>query len=184
MNGDPLGDRLLAVAPLSQNSRQQLEQDLSNMFKRELTRTRRSFFGVVAAIALVSSGVCAALALTEPDLPALPRTALAVGSMFGLAWAVVAAQICWRGALDVKQDGRRIAAMVWCFTVLMMTFFLAAGMGAEDRLQGLMLIAGGLPFLIGAGVYWLNYRIEQAELSAQEQFLQLELLLAKLSEQK
>lgn len=184
MNGDPLGDRLLAVAPLSQNSRQQLEQELSHMFKRELSRTRRSFFGAVAAIALVSGGVCAALAMTEPDLPALPRTALAVGSMFGLAWAVVAAQICWRGALDVKQDGRRIAAMVWCFTVLMMTFFLAAGMGAEDRLQGLMLIAGGLPFLIGAGIYWLNYRIEQAELSAHEKFLQLELRLAMLSEQK
>jgi hypothetical protein len=74
--------------------------------------------------------------------------------------------------------------MVWCFTVLMMTFFLAAGMGDQDRLQGLMLIAGGLPFLIGAGVYWLNYRIEQAELSAREQFLQLELRVARLSEQK
>jgi hypothetical protein len=45
------------------------------------------------------------------------------------------------------------------------------------------MIVGGLPFLIGAGVYWLNYRIENAELNAQEKFLQLELRLATLSEQ-
>lgn len=184
MNGNPnsLGQRLLAVEPLSLGSRQQLEQDLSHMFQRELTTTRRSFFGAVAASALVSGGICGALALTEPDLPTLPRISLAVGSLFGLTWAFVAARICWRGALDLKRDARQIAAMVWTFTVLMMTFFLAAGMTADDRLQGLLLIAGGLPFLIGAGVYWLNYRIEQAELNTQEKFLQLELRLAKISE--
>ena len=184
MNAKPnsLGQRLLAVEPLSPDSRQQLEQELSHMFQRELTTTRRTFFGAVAASALVSGGICGALALTEPDLPTLPRIALAVGSLFGLAWAVVAARICWRGALDLKRDARQIAAMVWTFTVLMMTFFLAAGMTADDRLQGLLLIAGGLPFLIGAGVYWLSYRIEQAELNTQEKFLQLELRLAGLGE--
>jgi hypothetical protein len=184
MNADShsLGQRLLAVEPLSPNSRQQLEQELSHMFQRELSKTRRTFFGAVAASALVSGGICGALALTEPDLPTLPRTALAVGSLFGLAWAVVAARICWRGELDLKRDARRIAAMVWTFTVLMMTFFLFAGMNAENRQQGIMMIVGGLPFLIGAGVYWLNFRIEQAELSTQEKFLQLELRLAMISE--
>lgn len=184
MNANPnsLGQRLLAVESLSPDSRHQLEQELSHMFQRELTTTRRTFFGAVAASALVSGGICGALALTEPDLPTLPRIALGVGSLFGLAWAIVAARICWRGALDLKRDARQIAAMVWTFTVLMMTFFLAAGMTADDRLQGLLLIAGGLPFLIGAGVYWLNYRIEQAELNTQEKFLQLELRLAGLGE--
>lgn len=184
MNANPnsLGQRLLAVEPLSPNSRQQLEQELSHMFQRELSKTRRTFFGAVTASALVSGGICGALALTEPDLPTLPRIALAVGSLFGLAWAVVAARICWRGALDLKRDARQIAAMVWTFTVLMMTFFLFAGMNAENRLQGIMMIVGGLPFLIGAGVYWLNYRIEQAELNTQEKFLQLELRLAGLGE--
>ena len=179
-----LGEQLLAVEPVPPSSRQQLEQELSQMFQRELTSTRRGFFGAVAIGALASGGVCGALALTEPALPTLPRTALAVGSLFGLAWAIVAARICWRGELNLKQDGRRIATMVWSFTVLMMTFFLFAGMNAENRLQGVMMIVGGLPFLIGAGVYWLNYRIEQAELSTQEKFLQLELRLAMLSENR
>lgn len=182
-NTAPLDQRLLAVEQIAPNSRQQLEQELSHMFQRELSQTRRTFFGAVAAGALVSGGVCGALALSEPDLPTLPRIALAVGSLFGLAWTVVAGRICWRGALDVKRDARQIAAMVWTFTVLMTTFFLAAGMSAENRLQGLLMIAGSLPFLIGAGVYWLNYRIEQAELCTQEKFLQLELRLAMLAEQ-
>ena len=153
------------------------------MFQRELSTPRRFFFGAVAIGGVISGLVCATLALTEPELQPLPRTALAVGSLFGIAWAVVAARISWRGALDLKADARRIATMAWSFTVLMMTFFLVAGMSARDPMQGVRMIVGGLPLLIGAGVYWLNYRIENAELNAQEKLLQLELRLATISEQ-
>ncbi len=175
-------DRLLAADSLSASDSQQLQQELSAMFRRELSTTRRTFFGAVAASGLVSGGICAALALTEPELQTLPRVGLGVGALFGLAWAIVGGGIAWRGELDLKRDSRRIAAMAWSFTVLMTTFFLMAGMNAADRLQGVMMIVGALPFLIGAGVYWLNYRIEQAELTTQEKFLQLELRLAMLSE--
>jgi hypothetical protein len=178
------GDRLLAVEPLAPHSRQQLQQELHAMFIRELTTPRRFFFGVVAAAALVSATVCASLAITEPTLPPLARGGLAVGTFFGLAWAVVAARICWRGALDLRLDARRIAAMVWIFTVLMMVFFLLIGMTANDRLQGLMMIANGLAFLIGAAVYWLSYRIEQAEFNTREKLLQVELRLAELCEKQ
>lgn len=154
------------------------------MFQRELSGGRRSFFGFVAVIALVSGGVCGALALTEPDLPALPRTALGVGSLFGLAWAIVAGRIAWRGGLDMKRDSYRIAAMVWGFTVLMTTFFLMAGMSARDPVQGIRMIVGSLPFLVGAAVYWLSYRIEQAELTTREQMLQLELRMATSDERR
>ena len=77
-----------------------------------------------------------------------------------------------------------IAVMVWVFTVLTMIFFLIAGMSAEDRLLGLMLIANGMAFLIGAGVYWITYRIEQAELNTREKLLQLEMRLAELQESR
>ena len=66
----------------------------------------------------------------------------------------------------------------------MMVFFLMVGMSAKDRLLGLMMIANGLAFLIGAAVYWLTYRIEQAELNTREKLLQLELRLAELSEKR
>jgi len=179
-----IGDRLLAVEPLSSNAKQQLQQELHIMFVRELTITRRVAFGIVAMVALISAAVCGSLALTEPNLPTLARIGLSVGTLFGLAWAAVSARICWRGVLDAKLDSRRIAAMVWVFTVLMMVFFLMVGMLAKDRLLGLMMIANGLAFLIGAGVYWLTYRIEQAELNTREKLLQIELRLAELSEKR
>ena len=47
-----------------------------------------------------------------------------------------------------------------------------------------MMVANGLAFLICAGVYWLNHRIEQAELMTREKLLQLELRLTKLCESK
>lgn len=178
------GDRLLGVEPLSPNSRQRLQQELHAMFVRELTTTRRVAFGIVAILALISATVCGSLALTEPTLPTLARIGLAVGTLFGVAWAAVAARICWRGSLDLRLVARRIAAMVWVFTVLMMVFFLMVGMSAEDRLLGLMMIANGLAFLIGAAVYWLTYRIEQAELNTSEKLLQLELRLAELCEKQ
>lgn len=154
------------------------------MFIRELTTSRRILIGIVAAASLVSAIVCGALAVTEPDLPILPRTALAVGAIIGLAWCVVATRSCWRGTIDLRLDGRRIATMVWGFTILMMIFFLAAGMSNQDRLLGIMMMANGLAFLIGAAVYWLTYRIEQAELNTRERLLRLELHLVEMSERR
>ena len=154
------------------------------MCVQELTTTRRTMFAIVAVVSLVSAGVCAALAVTEPTLPVLARIGLATGTFFGLAWAVVGARIALRGTIDLKVDNRRIAAMVWTFTTLMMVFFLVVGMSSKDRLLGLMMIGNGLAFLIGAAVYWLTHRIEEAELNTLERLLQLELRLAEFCERR
>ena len=154
------------------------------MFIRELSRTRRFFFGCVSVFGLISGGVCGTLAATEPQLPPLARGGLAVGVLFGLAWCVVAARIARRGKLDLRTDNRQIATMVWVFTTLMMTFFLMLGMSVPDRLLGLMMIANGLVFFIGAGVYLIVSRIEQAELNTRERLLQLELRIAECSERR
>jgi hypothetical protein len=173
-------DRLVAVESLSTDSRQKLQTELHQMFVRKLGRTQRIFLSVVAIGALASAAVCGGLAITEEGLPTLARTGLGVGSLFGLAWAAMAIRLCRRGTMDLQRDNRQIAAMVWVFTVLMMVFFLIMGMSTEDRLLGLMLIANGLAFLIGAAVHMLSCRIEQAELGTREQLLRLELQLAEL----
>ena len=84
----------------------------------------------------------------------------------------------------MKVDSRRIAAMVWVFTVIMMVFFLVVGMSVKDRSLGIMMMANGLAFLISAGVYWINHRIEYSELMTREKLLQLELRLAELCEKQ
>lgn len=177
-----IGERLLAVEPLSHSTRQQLEKELHAMFVQQLTTSRRIVLGVVAVVALASAFVCGSLALTETDLPTLARVGLATGTLFGLAWAVQLARTCWRGALDLKVDARRQAQMVWTFTLLMVIFFVMVGGSAQDQMKGLLMILNGLVFLICAAVYWISYRVEQAELNTRERLLQLELRLAELAE--
>lgn len=150
------------------------------MFVRELSTPRRMVFSLVAVAALASAGICGFLALTEPQLPTLARIGLGIGSLFGLAWAAMASRLCWRGTLDLQVDSRRIASMVWVFTVLMMVFFLLVGMSLDDRQTGTMMILCGLAFLVGAAVYWINYRIEQVELTTREHLLRVELRLSEL----
>jgi hypothetical protein len=58
------------------------------------------------------------------------------------------------------------------------------GMSIEDRLKGVMMIAYGLTFLIGAGVFMITYRIQQAELATREKLLELELRIAELREKR
>jgi hypothetical protein len=180
----PFGERLIAVEPLSSEVQQRLQKELHSMFIRQLGLPHRMFLGLVAVASTASAFVCGFLAATEADLPPIARIGLGTGVLFGIAWTVVAARVCWRGAMDLKIDGNRIAGMVWVFTVLMMVFFLMVGMSVHDRMLGLMMIANGLAFLIGAGVFWLTHRIESAALGTREKLLELELRIAELSERR
>ena len=184
-NRTSLGDRLVAVEPLSLESRQKLEQELHAMFVKPLSTPGRIFIAFIGLFCLGIAILCGYLAVTAPArLPVVARIGLGLGVPFGLAWAVLAARICQRGTLDLKVDNRRMAGMVWVFTSLMMVCFLMAGMSIPDRLLGLMMIAFGLTFLISAGVVFLSFCIQQSDLNTREQFLRLELRLAELSEKR
>ena len=177
-------DRLLAVEPLSSNTREKLQQELRTMFIQKLRMPGRIFIGFVGIFTLATAVLCAYLTITQTELPALARVGLGTGTLFGLVGTVMLTRVLRRGAIDIKVDGSRIAAVVWVFTVLMMTFFLALGMSIEDRLQGVTMIAYGLTFLIGAGVFLITYRIQQAELATREKLLELELRIAELGEKR
>ncbi len=178
---DSFRDKLLAVEPLAPDIRAQLQKETHDMLIRKLTTPRRVVLGILTLFALVSAGVCGFLAATEPTLPPLARIGLATGVVFGLAWMVALGNILRRGEIHLKLDGRRIAQMVWCFTLLMVVFFVMVGMSTTDRLNGLLMIAQSLVFLISAAVYWLNFRIEESELNVKEKMLQMELQISELA---
>jgi hypothetical protein len=175
-------DQLLAVEPISPDFREKLEKELRTMFIRQLSLPGRIFFGVIAIFCLAIAGLCGYLAVMQTELPTVARVGLGIGTLFGLTGAVLLARVLRRGALNLKIDNRRIAAMVWVFTVLMMTCFLMLGMSMENRVNGVLMIAYGLTFLVCAGVFLVVYRVEQAEFSLREKLLELELRLAELSE--
>ena len=149
------------------------------MFIRKLSTPRRLFLGVVSVAALASALVCGSLAATEPELPPIARAGLATGALMGIGWLVALGAILRRGELDLRRDGRRIAQMAWVFTVLMTVFFCAIGLSRPDKPQSVLLMVQALVFLVGAAVYWLNHRIEEAELNVREKLLELELRLTE-----
>lgn len=149
------------------------------MLTRKLSLPRRLFLCFVGCAALASALVCGTLAATEPQLPPVARIGLAAGVLFGVGWIVAIVSVLRRGELHLKRDGRRFARMAWGFTLLMTVFFCVVGMSRPDKpISGLLMIQS-LVFLIGAAVYWLNYRIEEAELNVREKLLELELRLVE-----
>lgn len=170
-------DQLLAVEPMASGVRENLQKEIQNMLTKELSLPRKIVFGVVTITALASSVVCGSLALTEPELPLLARIGLGTGTFFGLAWFISLIVILRRGTLDMRKDPRRIAQMVWCFTLLMVIFFVVVAMTSADPIKGLLMIGQALVFLIAAAVYWLSFRIEEAELNLKERILRMELQL-------
>lgn len=151
------------------------------MLTRKLTTLHRVFLYFVAIGALASAILCGSLALTETQLPTLARTGLATGVLFGLAWIIVIVSVLRRGEMDLKLDGRRIAQMVWCFTLLMTIFFCAVGLSHPDKPVSVLLMVQSLVFLIGAAVYWLTHCILEAALNVKEKLLEIELHLAELT---
>lgn len=175
---------LLAVEPPAPEFRHRIEQEIHDMMIRKLKRPARVLLACVAVFALGSAGVCGFLAATEPRLPLLARMGLGCGVLFGLAWAAYLLKVLRSGQLNLRSDPRLAAQMVWVFTVLMVVFFLFAGMASADRLLGVLMILQSLAFLIGAAVYWLSYRIEAAELSVKEHLLRTELQITQLLERR
>ncbi len=177
-------DQLLEADRISPELEEKYRKELQAMLEKELSMPKKMVFSLVTVAALVSGCLCAFLAATEPELPAAARIALAVGSLFAVAWVTSMIAVLRRGKLHVKTDSRRIAVMVWTFTVLAMVFWLYLGMTAEDQVKGVQMILYGLTFLIAAAVYWLSYMIERSELTTRERFLELELRLAEMAERR
>lgn len=177
----PLRDRLLAVGAPSPSIQDQLQKEIRSMLTRKLTTLHRVFLCVVAIGSLASALLCGSLAITQTQLPPLARIGLATGVLFGLAWIIVIVSVLRRGEMDLKRDARRIAQMVWGFTLLMSIFFCAVGLSRPDNQASVLMMVQSLVFLICAAVYWLNHRIEESELNVKEKLLEIELQLAELT---
>jgi hypothetical protein len=174
-------DRLLAVEPPPVDLQQHYQQEIQTMITRELTRPRHAALIAALVASLGMAVLFVFLLATEEGLPAPARIGFAMGLVFSIGWILQLGKMLRKGVIDVRNDERRIAQMVWVFVVGMTVLFLYAGMstlGTGKELLGLMLIAQSLAFLIGAAVYWLNYRIGEAELSMKERLLHLEMQLA------
>ena len=177
-----LREELLAVEPPPADLRDRLQQEIQNMFIRKLSMTTRIFLIVVMLFDFGVAILCASLVVTEDKLPMIARVGLGSGVLFSLAWGAWFLTVLRRGEMNIRRDGAVMAAMVWCFTLLMCIFMVMGGAMLEDRGKGAIIILNALFFLIGAAVYFLSQRIEQAQLTLTERLLRMELQIAELAQ--
>ncbi|QDT56321.1 hypothetical protein Pan44_43740 [Caulifigura coniformis] len=179
-----LRESLLALDSPEPQRREQLQQEIQTMMIRELSMPRRAWMTALVVAEFGAALFIGSLVVTEPALPWLARIGLGAGTLFAIAWGAWFLRLLRRGEMDVRQDGRRMAQMVWCFTLLMVIFMVVVGATMTDRAQGTIVILQSFVFLIGAAVYWLTQQIEHAELNMTERLLRLELQLVELTEGK
>jgi hypothetical protein len=177
---EKLRDKLIGAEAEDPALRAEYERRLQAMLETPLTTSRKmgSIFALVACAATVV--LSAAVAFRFRNGPPVVLEGMALGALFGLAGLVLIGRMLLRGTFRHDLDSSRQAGLIWVFVVLLVTLFMVAG--GISSIQGVGLTVIGIVFLIGAGVMLLRTVVEQSELRTREKLLELELRLAKISE--
>jgi len=176
-------DRLVAMEQITPSLEERYQKETKAMFEKKLTRPMNLAWigaGILGIGFVVLFGAAAVMAPRE--FPMLGRLMFVAGAVFGLAWAALAAVIVRRGSINLKSDGKAAAGMTWCFLVLLTTVTLLLASKHPNRIVGVHMICGVLPFLIMGTVFMIQYRIQEAELKTREKLLEIELRIAELAE--
>jgi hypothetical protein len=180
MNQD-FRDKLIDAEAEDPALRAEYERRLKAMLETPLTTSRRlgSVFAMFACGTTVV--LCGTIAFRYRAGPPAVLAAMGLGIVFGLAGVVLLGRMLTRGSFRRDRDASQQAGLIWVFVSLMVTIFMLAG--GIGSIQGVGLTVIGIVFLIGAGVMLLRTVVEQSELRTREKLLELELRLAKISEE-
>lgn len=176
-------DRLIASDPRDPALKLKHEQELRAMLEQQLTGYRR--IGFIFSLVLGTAfflGFGAIAVVAPREFPVLARLGFVMGSVFGLAWAVLSYLILRRGTVNLRTDSNAMTGLTWGFTVIMITLFMLLQSQIPDKLTGLTMVVNGLVFLLLAAVFMINNVVEQNHLKTREQLLRLEHHLADLSD--
>ena len=176
----PFSDRLIDCESLSPALGEEHRKEIVAMSDNKLGLFGRAICAFFAVVGLAHIPFFGYMAVTTyGKLPLWGTLGFVVGIVFALALGALLGWIACSGHIRLKSQPPAMAAMVWVFTVLMVTLMLV---GAPNSMGGLRMIVCGLVFLIGAAVFLLATRTEQAELRTKEKLLEIEYRLADLAD--
>lgn len=171
-----LRERLLAEQSMDPKLKSEYERKLKMMFEIQLPVWKKLMLVSLTGFALAAGTTAMVLGLTESQPGAAARTVLLVGSAFAVSWVVFFVQMLYRGTLRRRIDRPIAAGMAFVFSLLMCVLLAIGGL-PTDRV---ILIA--VLFLIPAGLMVLRAMVEQSEMRMQEQLVELQYRIARLSE--
>ena len=176
----PFSDRLIDCESPTPAPGEKYRKEIAAMFEKKLGPVGRAFWVFWTLFALAQAVLLGSVAVySYGDLPLWGTIALAAGVVFSLAFGSLVGWIAYSGHIQLKLQPPLMAAMVWVFTVVMVTLLLV---GAPNSIVGVRMIISGLVFLVGGAVFLLASRTEQAELRTKEKLLEIEYRLAELAD--
>ena len=176
----PFSDRLIDCESLSPSLGQEHRKEILAMFDKKLGPFGRAICAFFAVVGLAQTVFLGYMGVATYDkLTPWWTLGFVAGIVYSLAFGSLLGWIAYSGHVRLKWQPSAFAAMVWGFTVLMVTLMLV---GAPDSIVGLRMIFVGIVLLIGAGVFLLGTCSQQAELRTKEKLLEIEYRLADLAE--
>ena len=179
-----LGDRLCDLESQNPLLRERYHKELQAMLERKLGPWSKLFLAVVMVASVAIAIFLGTQAIIHDELPPLARAAMGGGVLFSLAWAGVTGWTLRRGSMRLQVEPAVLAALAFCFAVLLETCFLVLAPEFPDHFHALLALFCGLVILIGASVQLITTCIQQAALRLGESLLRLEYRLAQLEEGK
>lgn len=152
------------------------------MLMKTLTPAQRFGFGFTTLACLGWAAFCGYSAVTQSSWPVFVRATFGFGSLLGLIGAVIVGKVFLRGKMHRRATPKTITGLVWVLVAFMVMLFLVFTGRQPGAPESTYVLLTGLVYLVFAAVSLITNRIDQAQIKTEEQFLELKLRLAELSE--
>lgn len=173
-------ERLIQCETPTPALREQYQKEIDAMFEKKLGKWGRAMWLFWTVLCLAQAvGFVVAAVYTYGRLPIWGTVGFAAAVVFALGFAALAGWIAWSGRLQLKKQPPAMVGLLWVYTVLFVTLLMVS---APDSIVGLRMLICGLVFFVGAAVFLLAGRTEQAGLRTKEKLLEIECRLVDLAE--
>ena len=173
-------EQLLQCETPDEGLREKYEKEIRAMLEKQLSPAGRAMWWFWTVFCAAQAVLFAVIGVwSYGKLPIWGTIGFVAGVAFALAVGAICARIAMTGRLKLNTQPPAMAGLSWAFVVVMVTMYMVM---APDSIAGLRMILCGLVFLVGAAVFLLASRTEQAELRTKEKLLEIECRVAELAE--
>ncbi len=176
-------DELLGMEKPNADYKKNYERQVKEMVEKKLTGLRK--WGTIAGLVMglgffVLFGTLAII--TPKEFPSWGRAIWAIGSLFGLAFAILSALVLKKGTVNLKTDDMAFAGLAWGFIVIVSTITLVNAGRLSDPTIAIKMLVSLLIFEVMAAAGLRKAIIERSGVNTREKLLEIEYRLADLAE--